>query len=130
MIKHPSQIGRERAFRFILLQAVVVSLISVACFVFWDVQQALLLLIGGGIAVLPNLVFVALTMGPAKGRGPGQLAQAFYRGVTIKLLLTMLLFAVTLALLKPQGVAVFVGFIVVQLQHWLAPLLFQPKQLG
>lgn len=130
MRKHPSLIGRARAYRSVLLQVVMAILFSVITLFIFGAWQAFLILIGAGIAVIPNFIFATFTFTPALGRGPGQLAQAFFQGVVIKLMLTILLFGLTFALLQPQGMAVFMGFIAAQLGHWLAPLLFQPKQLG
>ena len=130
MIKHPSLIGKERAFRLIFWQSLSVCLVSGVVFISLGGSQALLLLLGGAIAIIPNTIFAAMTFRSAGRQRPDVMVQAFYRGVAIKLMLTVLLFALTFALLKPQGVTIFLGFMAAQLAHWLAPLLFQPKQLG
>lgn len=130
MIKHPSLIGKERAFRLIFLQSLWVCLVCGVVFVWLGGSQALLLLLGGAIAIIPNFIFAAMTFRYVKGQHPSAMVQTFYRGVAIKLMLTVLLFALTFALLKPTGFSVFGGFIAAQLAQWLAPLLFQPKHLG
>jgi len=128
--KHPSLVGRERAYKLVFLQALVMVSISILCFVCWGEWLALSALCGGVVAVVPNFVFATLAFSRPRGRAGGNPVQAFYRGEAIKLMLTILLFGLSFAVVKANAPALFGCYIVTQMVHWIAPLLFQRKQLG
>ncbi len=130
MKRDPRRKGRMTALRLVAAQAIVVALISTLCFVLWGEQLALSALMGGSVAVVPNLVFATLTFSRLWEKVTGSMVNAFYRGEAIKLMLTVTLFVLAFAVVKSDPRAVFGCYISALMVLWMAPLLFQRKHLG
>ncbi len=91
----------------------------------------MLLFLGGAIAVIPNYAFASIVFFRRKReQDAGKAVNTFYLAEAIKLMLTALMFAAAFIAVQVEGPLLFVGYIGALLMHWLAPLLFQPKQLG
>ena len=86
-------------------------------------------LLGGLTCVIPN-AFLALRLAvPRRGPGSGTLVQAAYIGELGKLALTVLMFGIVFALVRPLAAgAVFTGFIAAQLVT-LSGFLMRDKQI-
>lgn len=84
-------------------------------------------LLGGAICVIPNGIFAFLALRHAGARAARRIANAFYMGEAIKLLLTALLFAIVLAWLPVNASAVLLSFIVCMQGQWLAPVFFRAR---
>ena len=73
-------------------------------------------LIGGLIAVLGNALFALRIFGRYRAQEPGRLLGRFYAAELSKLLLTMLLFAMAVVLVKPLSIVALLGiFLLVQM---------------
>ncbi|MBY5994229.1 ATP synthase subunit I [Ferrimonas balearica] len=124
-----SQLARQRrsaAYKVVLAQLGTTLLISGLGFLIWGRELALMIAKGGSIAVIPGFVFATLAFYKVRARDAASALGLFYLGVTIKLMLTMVLFAYVLAttdLVAPS--ALFVGYIGAQMAHWAAPLFFK-----
>ncbi len=94
----------------------------------WGEITAYSVLVGAGIYFIPNLYFVYRTFQYGGARSAKKILRAFYVGESIKILLTGILFGLAFALVTPINIlAVFVGFILLQLTNWLVPWLTSRK---
>lgn len=101
----------------ILLAQVLVSVLVTAGLAVWQGQVvAISALLGGMIAVVPNAFLAARLLSPAAGDSAKGLLRAAWIGEIGKLVLTVVLFAVVFATVRPlSALAVFGGFIAAQL---------------
>ena len=90
---------------------------------FWGTNAAMGALAGGCIAWLPNCYFAYRAFRYRGARAARLIVRSFYAGVTGKILLTASLFVIVFVYLKPlNALAVFAGFIAVQMVNWVVPL--------
>ena len=104
----------RRAKRILLTQALIASLTVFVAFAFgWTVGVSALL--GGGTAVLANVLFAARVFGRYEARNPASLVARLYGAELFKLLFIVLVFAAAFTWIKPLNiVALFGAFLVVQ----------------
>ncbi|QIZ78226.1 ATP synthase subunit I [Ferrimonas lipolytica] len=129
MVSQPTRSGKEMAFRYISFQALVVVLISILGTVIQDQEHGRLIFIGGAIAVVPNYVFASFVFWRSRSQDAGKVVLLFFLAEAFKLMLTALMFAAAFITLEAEGSFLIGGFIVALIAHWIASLLFQPKQL-
>ena len=94
---------------------------------FWGIsgwQAVLSPLLGGGIAWLPNLYF-AYKIYLARYADAKSILQAFYAAESIKLVLTVALFAMVLQMAGIDFLALLIGYVTVLSVFWLALLLWR-----
>ena len=90
---------------------------------FWGTSAAIGALAGGLIVWLPNCYFAYRAFRYSGARAARLIVRSFYAGVTGKIFLTASLFGVVFVNLKPlNALAVFAGFIAVQMFNWVVPL--------
>lgn len=131
MINKLARQRRSAAYRLVLFQLVVTLLVSLSGFALWDKDVALLIAKGGAISVIPGFMFATLAFSRFGAKASEEVLGAFYLGVTMKLMLTMVLFIYVFAATEITSPgALFTGYITAVLVHWAAPLFFQQKQLG
>ncbi len=81
-------------------------------------------LIGTLIFLVPNYYFVLQTFKYSGARSANKIVRSFYMGESVKLLLIALFFGLAFAFIEPiEVLAVFAGFIALQLTSWLTPWL-------
>lgn len=109
----------------ILLAQVVVSMVLAVVLALWQLRVAAVsALLGGAIAVVPNAFLAARLLSPGSTTSAKALLRAAWFGEIGKLLLTMLLFAIVFAMVRPiSALAVFGGFIAAQLMVFGALLI-------
>ena len=66
-------------------------------------------LLGALVFILPHALFAAFAFRPSAAASPGKALRAVYLGECVKLLVTLLLFAVSFALVKPLHIGVLLG---------------------
>lgn len=89
----------------------------------WGTSAAIGALAGGLIVWLPNCYFAYRAFRYRGARAARLIVRSFYAGVTGKIFLTASLFVVVFVYLKPlNALAVFAGFIAVQMFNWVVPL--------
>ena len=106
----------------ILAVQCVVLLGGLALAWFLAASQTILISIalGTGIFVLPNAYFSFYAFRYAGARAAQQVANSFYRGEAGKFILTVVLFAVTFAVVKPiEVVALFAAYIFFMALTWM-----------
>ena len=85
-------------------------------------------LLGGLCCVLPNSYFVLQAFRFSGARSAKKIVRAFYVGEFGKILLTVAMFIIVFAWIKPAHPAVlFVVYSIVQSVYWLAPMLLRNK---
>ncbi len=119
--------ARRGARNVLLLQLIV----AVCLAGFWllgkgglAAQSALL---GGGVHILPSWVFAQKMFRYAGAQQAQQIVKSFYLGEALKLLLTLLLFALVFIYIKIDPLAFFITFVVIQAVFWLAPVLMKTR---
>ena len=117
--------GRWSAYRIVLLQAAVAGGTSIFFFALWGAQYGLSALAGGLIAVLPNFVFATLAFSHAGAQASGKVVRSFFLGEAVKLLLTIVLFAIAFGMLKTPFMPLFSCYLLALLIPWTAPLYFK-----
>lgn len=89
----------------------------------WGTSAAIGALAGGFIVWLPNCYFAYRAFRYRGARAARLIVRSFYAGVTGKIFLTASLFVIVFVYLKPlNALAVFAGFIAVQMFNWVVPL--------
>lgn len=114
--------GRTHAYKIVMSQAVVVISISVILFALWGWNIGSSALVGGLIVVIPNFVFATLAFSYAGASASKKVVTTFFLGEAVKLLLTIVLFALALALLDVHFLALLATYVAGMFLPWLAPL--------
>ena len=99
----------------LLVQAAVVVALGLLLGLWIDAVAGTSVLLGGLAALVPNAFLAARLIGSRSGNDADALLHSAWIGVIGKLVLTMLLFGVIFATVRPiSGPAVFAGFIAAQ----------------
>jgi len=93
-------------------------------------DAALAALAGGLAVVLPTLGFAAIALTPSAGSSPKRMLSAFYRGEAVKMVMTVVLFALLVQWLQGQLLPLLATFVVVTFLYWPALLLRQGAAAG
>ena len=117
--------GRKSAYKLVIIQAAIVGVTSILLFALWGFQYGLSAFAGGVIAVLPNFVFATLAFSHAGASASGKVVQAFFLGEAVKLLLTIVLFAIAFGLLDMVFAPLFATYALGILVPWAVPLYFK-----
>jgi len=117
--------GRSYAYKLVLLQAVIVGITTILLFALWGVQFGISALAGAIIAVFPNFVFATLAFSHAGASASGKVVHSFFLGEAVKLLLTIVLFAIAFGLLNVVFTPLFITYVIGLLVPWTAPLYFK-----
>ena len=116
--------GKQPIIMILLAQVLVSGVVAGALTMWQGSTTGVSALLGGAIAVLPNMFLAARLIAPASGASAGAMLKAAWIGEIGKLLMTAALFAVVFAAVRPiSALAVFGGFIAAQLVIFLAPLM-------
>jgi len=119
--------NRRYLIRLIVVQ-ILVSVVLAAIALLQDKVMFYSIIIGSMTFFIPNLYFIWKTFRYQGARSAGKIIRSFYAGESMKLILIATLFGLAFALVKPINVlAVFIGFIALQLTSWLTPWLALKK---
>ncbi len=117
--------GAARLFRAQLLVMIIASIIA---FLISGSHASASILVGGLVSALPNAYFARMLFRYEGAHAAQKIVNSFYKGEAMKMLLTIALFALTFKYLNVVPLAFIVGFIVVQMLFWFAPLIFDNKR--
>ncbi len=117
--------GRWSAYKLVMIQAAVAGILSIIFFAVWGEQNGLSAMAGGVIAVLPNFVFATLAFSYVGASSSGKIVKSFFLGEAIKLLLTMVLFALAFGMLKVNFTPLFVCYAISLAVPFTASLYFK-----
>ena len=96
--------NRAVAYRLLWLEAVVIAVCGLLFFALLGAESAWSVILGGIAFIVPNLLFVRLSLGPVTASGRGVLLW-FYIGEALKIVATILIFALCLLLIAPLNPA-------------------------
>ncbi|MDE3272709.1 ATP synthase subunit I [Pseudoalteromonas sp. G4] len=115
---------RSQALKFIYLQGVVALASALVVWLGWGVLAGKSALIGGVVALLPNLVFTLYAFRFAGARQVQQVYSSIKRGAGLKYLLTIVLFALVLKSSAVMLLPFFSAYVLVMIVSWFAPIFF------
>lgn len=115
------QTERGRAWRVIGIQVAAVLVLAVGGLLIGGVRTGYAVVLGGGVVVLPTLLFVRHVFSRFR-RMPGKVLGAFFVGEILKLVLMAVLFVLVLQYMIVPVLPLFIGFVGAILAFWLAPL--------
>lgn len=114
--------GRKFAFSQILFTFIVVLLITLITYFIWGTAQAKSTLVGGVVAIVPNIVFALKAFRYAGAQSSKKVVESFFSGVKLKMVLTALLFALAFKFLVLLPIPFFVMFCLVMVMPLIAPI--------
>ncbi len=106
--------------RITLIQLLVTLAIAAISLVLSTVQAAGSALIGGGISTLVSFYFASKVFSVRLGAPAAEIAQAFFVGETVKLLLTVVLLSAVFLWLPVAPLPLLLAYIATLLAYWLA----------
>lgn len=122
-----NRIARKGLIRLFGFQLLVTVVLSVACGVMAGIKGAYSAGLGGLICIVPNIYFAMKLFKHQGARSAKRIVQSFYKGEALKLLITIVLFAVVFVNIPLSAPSFFISFIVVQWLFWFAPWLFDKQ---
>ncbi len=109
-----------------LMFATLVTLVSVLVTYFiWELNYAYSALLGGVIVIIPNVIFGRKAFKYAGATKSQQVIDEFYQGEKLKILITVVLFALVFRFLPIVPVPLFSVFCLVMILSLLTPVLFK-----
>jgi ATP synthase protein I len=118
---------RHNAFKLIIIQATIVSVMSVL-FGFFSLKSAYSIFLGGFCCILPSIYFAYKLFKSVSARMLGKAMGALYFGEVIKLFLIGVLSILVFKFIPIIPMDFFIGFICAQLAFWVAPNFMLLKQ--
>ena len=117
---------KQAVFRFILLQFLLTTLISLGIFYIAGGLSSYSFLLGAFVSLCPSLYMAFRVFGHKKIRPAKEVVRSFYRGEAGKLVMTAVLLSLVFLLIKPLSAEYFfAGFGTAILSHWLSPFLLK-----
>lgn len=120
--------GKSIAKRAIAVQATVAVVIAIAAGLFAGTKIGVSVFFGALISLLPNIVFAVFAFKYSGARHNQQVARSFSQGAKVKLALSIILFVIAFTWVNATPLALFAGFAVAMVSHWLALLQQHSRQ--
>ena len=124
MVNRLTKPHRTAALRLVRLQAFIAVITSLIIFFGWGIAPALSALVGGTVSVVPSLVFALYAFRFMGATSVKMVTASFYRGQSLKLLTTFVLFIIAFKFMDVILEPLMVTFIITSFTHWFAPLYF------
>ncbi len=106
--------NRATAFRLVYVQLIVAVVVVLLSHVYSGLVMSYSASLGSAAYILPNIYFVRCVFRKAESQSPQSMVNWLYLGEALKIFLTIGLFAMCFALVKPLHVpAVFAAYVVV-----------------
>ena len=124
-------INSQLILRITFIQLIIISLLSSGVFCWKGVEEMLAVLAGGLLGITVVAVSALISLRPLVSGDPRKILVAFYQGLTVKLVATVVLFIVAFevadrtAWIASPGY-LLAGFLVVQLDQLVTPLRAKP----
>ena len=119
--------NRAAAFRLVYVQLIITVVITLLSYAFSGLVMAYSVLLGGAVYILPNIYFVRSALKSGGLQTPQSILGRFYIGEGQKFLLTMAMFAICFALIRPlHAVSFFAAYILIMIIN-LAGLVISSK---
>lgn len=117
---------RTLAFSYIYIQVVIILSGSGLLFVLSSSHLALSFLGGGLICIVPTAYFAHKLFSKTGAQAAREIVTSFYMGEVIKVIITIILFALTFKFFNVNKLAIFIGYIVAQFTFWFTALIKDP----
>ena len=101
-------------------QAAIAAVVGLVCAVTIGVPAGLAALVGGGIGVAASIVQVATSFRRGAAADPPAIARGFYRGETLKIAVTVVLFIFALRGRRMPPGPLFAGYVATFVAYWVA----------
>ncbi|WP_341660355.1 F0F1 ATP synthase subunit I [Vibrio sp.] len=123
--------GRELAKRLLMIQLGAVTLTAVVMALAVNTKWGLSALIGGGIFVVANAVFALFAFMYGGARAAKRIANSFYAGEALKILITVALFSIAYMYIQVELVPLKLTYLLALGINICAPVLFiNNKKIG
>jgi ATP synthase protein I len=122
------QLGKRGITRLWFLQVGVILLLTAIAAVITDAVAAKSVLLGGIVYMIPNVYFAFKLFKYQGARAARQIVNSFYKGEALKMILTMVLFALVFATGKVNGLAFFTAYMAMFVTHWFAPWVIEDNK--
>jgi len=119
-----NQNGLRGARRLLLLQLGASVIAALMTMVIFGSAEALSALLGGVVSALPNAYFARKLFQYQGARAARQIVNSFYKGEAVKIILSIVLFALVFAFCNVIPWIFFATYIGAQMLMWFAPLVF------
>ena len=119
--------GRKFAFKQNLLTVLTVLSVTVVIFFIWGFAHAKSALVGGLVAIIPNLVFAYKAFKYAGARSSKKVVESFFSGVKLKMALTAFLFALAFKFLVLLPIPFFALFCLVVAMPLITPFVISSE---
>lgn len=116
--------GRELAKRLLMIQLGAVTLTAVVMALAVNTKWGLSALIGGGIFVVANAVFALFAFMYGGARAAKRIANSFYAGEALKILITVALFSIAYMYIQVELVPLKLTYLLALGINICAPVLF------
>jgi ATP synthase protein I len=103
--------NRSIAYRMLIIEAVTAILCALLFFVFASLEYAYSVILGGSAFVVPNVIFVMFSLRTSSASSSGKILAWFFVGEAIKIVTTIMIFAVSIMLVEPLNIGLmFVSY--------------------
>jgi ATP synthase protein I len=116
--------GMKGAQRLATLQLCLALLLASVALCYSGDKAALSALLGGIVAILPNVFFARKLFQYRGARAAKQIVNNFYKGEALKIILSIILFVLVFRYTNVMPLVFFIVYITVQMMFWFAPLIF------
>lgn len=121
------RLSEYKITRLWLMQIGIIALASLSCLL-QSTTTALSALLGGLVAVVPNIYFGYRVFKYQGARRARDIVNSFYKAEAIKVFVSMFLFAVVFVSYKVNALAFFSAYIVLLMTQWLTPWVIANKK--
>ncbi|MBU2883313.1 ATP synthase subunit I [Psychrosphaera sp. B3R10] len=106
------------------LQISIGMLLAITVGIIWEVQAGQSFMIGVMLDVLPAFIFTIYAFRFSGARQLQQVAASFYRGETVKIMLTGALFILVIKTLPVVFPALLAGFVIMKVSQFMQSIFF------
>lgn len=118
-----NQQGLKSARRLLICQLGVTLLIVTIAMLFWGAIGAKSALLGGLANIVPTAYFAVKLFQYQGARAARQIVNGFYKGEAVKIVLTVVLFALVFKFFNIIPLVFLSVYIMTQMVFWFAPLI-------
>ena len=124
MVQHITKTNRQKAFKFLFLQLGFGVVLTFLVNFIWDVQVAKSFFIGVMLDVLPSIVFTLYAFRFTGAQKLQLVAASFYRGETVKIMLTGAMFIAVIKMVPVIFPALLIGFLIMKISQFSQTIFF------
>jgi ATP synthase protein I len=122
--------GKTLIRRFMGIEILLLVVSSVFVVLIFGTFAGIWYSAGGLAGLIPEAIFAFLLFKNSGARAAKSIVQGFYFGETLKIITTVVILAVIFKYFTVQPLALLLGYIFIQIVHWLSPLILITKEKG